>query len=110
MGRLVERAEVGDGGGEAGGQGDLRLPAEVAGGAGRVIYGTARIVDYSPESGSFIFTVEGSVKVVDVKTGRVLFEKSLKKRATGSSVESARSAAFKSLGRDLGKAIATGLK
>ena len=47
------------------------------------------------------------IKVVDLNDKKVLFQKQLKKSYTGATLEAARTAAFKQVGRDMGLRIAT---
>ena len=58
-------------------------------------------------SGRFIVKASGSIKVLELKTKKVLFQQQLKKTYTGATLEAARAAAFQQLGRELGLRIAT---
>ena len=76
----------------------------------RAIFGTARIADTVQEGQTIIIQVSGSVKVVELATGKVLLAVNKSKRAQGSNVAAALSTAFKKLGEDLGQAIANQLR
>jgi hypothetical protein len=88
----------------------LALLKKNAGGAERAVYGSAQAGEAEKSGSRYIVKATGSVKVVDLATGNILFEKTLSRNGLGSSPESARGAAFKQLGRELGKALAAGVK
>jgi hypothetical protein len=79
-------------------------------GVKRAIVGTAAVEDAYQDQGRHIVKVNGTVKVLDLRSKKVIFEQQLKKTYTGSTLASARSAAFKQLGKTLGLRIATGTK
>ena len=76
----------------------------------RAIFGTARITDTVQEGQTIIIQVSGSVKVVELATGKILLAVNKSKRAQASNVAAALSTAFKKLGEDLGQAIANQLR
>jgi hypothetical protein len=88
----------------------LALLKKNAGGAERAVYGSAQAGEAEKSGSKYIVKATGSVKVVDLATGDILFEKTLSRNGLGSSPERARGAAFKQLGRELGKALAAGVK
>lgn len=75
----------------------------------RIIFGVASISEFSEDGGNYIVKVSGTVKAADLQTGEILFTGSSFKRSRGSNTQSALSAAFKGLGRELGKEMAAGL-
>ncbi len=88
----------------------LALLKKNAGGVERAVYGSAQAGEAEKSGSKYIVKATGSVKVVDLATGDILFEKSMSKSGLGNSAQSARSAAFKQLGKELGKALAAGVK
>ncbi len=77
---------------------------------GRAIYGTARIANHEQDGSTFIVTVNGSVKVVDLLEEKVLLTVNRTKRAQGSNTATALSAAFKNLGEEMGDYIKNNLR
>ena len=77
---------------------------------GRAIYGTARIANHEQDGSTVIITVSGSVKVVDLLEEKVLLTVNRTKRAQGSNATTALSAAFKSLGEEMGDFIKNNLR
>ena len=75
----------------------------------RIIFGVAAISEFSEDGGNYIVKVSGTVKAADLKTGEILYTGNSFKRSRGSNTQSALSAAFKGLGRELGKEMAAGL-
>jgi hypothetical protein len=86
------------------------LAAGYQGQVQRAIFGAARIADTVQEGQTIIIQVSGSVKVVDLASGKVLLSVNKSKRAQGSSPSAALSTAFKKLGEDLGQAIVNQLR
>jgi len=78
-------------------------------GADRLILGRVSIVSVEERDG-FLVRVGGSVEVYDRNTGVLLFSQEGFKLSQGASSARAISSAFSSLGRDLGAAIARGLR
>jgi hypothetical protein len=76
----------------------------------RVIFGTARIADSDQEGSTIIIQVTGTVKVVELATGKVLLTANRSKRAQGGNASAALAAAFKMLGEDFGQTIANQLR
>jgi hypothetical protein len=76
----------------------------------RVIFGTASIADTAQEGTTIIIQVTGTVKVVELATGKILLTANKSKRAQGSNASAALAAAFKALGVELGKAVANQLR
>jgi hypothetical protein len=76
----------------------------------RVIFGTARISESAQEGNTLILQVTGTVKVLELATGKILLTVNRAKRAQGGNASAALAAAFKMLGEDLGKAIASQLR
>jgi hypothetical protein len=76
----------------------------------RIVYGTARVEGTTAGSGVFAATVNGSVKVADVKTGVVLLTVSRTGSAEASTAAAAVSAALAKLGEDVGQEIVTRLR
>ncbi len=69
----------------------------------RLIYGTAGIVGFQEEKGMYMVKVSGDIKVVDLRTGSVLYTSGTRfKTAIGSNVTSAMSVAFKQFGKEVG--------
>jgi hypothetical protein len=75
-----------------------------------VIFGTARISESAQEGNTLILQVTGTVKVLELATGKILLTVNRSKRAQGGNASAALAAAFKMLGEDLGKAIANQLR
>ncbi len=76
----------------------------------RLLFGTAGIVGFQEEKGMYTVKVSGDIKVVDLKTGSVLYSSGTRfKTAIGSNVNSAMSAAFKQFGKETGTLIANTL-
>ena len=76
----------------------------------RAIYGTASIANHEQDGQFVIIQVTGSLKVVELESGKILLSLNRSKRATGSSASAALSAAFKTLGQDFGQLIMNGLR
>ncbi len=85
----------------------IRLVQGKAPGMVRAVVGTASVDNSFKDQGRFIVRAVANVKVVDLKEKKVLFQKQLKKSYTGATLDAARTAAFKQLGRDMGLRIAT---
>jgi hypothetical protein len=97
----------------AGRSDDQVIPALSAGYGGqveRVIFGTGRIADTVQEGQTVIIQVSGTLKVVELASGKVLLAVNKTKRAQGSNAAAALSTAFKKLGEDLGQAIVNQLR
>lgn len=76
----------------------------------RLIFGNAGIVAFQEEKGMYTVKVSGTIKVVDLETGRILYSSGTRfKTAIGSNVNSAMSAAFKQFGKEIGRNIANTL-
>jgi hypothetical protein len=86
------------------------LSAGYRGQVERAVYGTARIADTVQEGQTIIIQVNGTVKVVELATGKVLLTVNKSKRAQGSNASAALATAFKKLGEDLGQAIVNQLR
>ncbi len=86
------------------------LSAGFGGQVERAIFGTACIADTVQEGQTVILQVSGTVKVVELASGKVLLAVNRIKRAQGSNVSAALSTAFKKLGEDLGQAIVNQLR
>jgi hypothetical protein len=86
------------------------LSAGYGGQVERAIFGTARITDTVQEGQTIIIQVSGTVKVVELGSGKVLLAVNKSKRAQGSNASAALSTAFKKLGEDLGQAIVNQLR
>lgn len=71
----------------------------------RVIFGTARIDEFSESGENYIVKVNGTVKAADLDSGEVLYSSSAFKRSRAGTTRSAVSAAFKSLGREFGEEL-----
>lgn len=67
----------------------------------RIIIGTAKLDEFSKDGNNVIVKVRGAIKVYDLETGRLIASVEGFKRARGSSVDSALSGAFTSLGESL---------
>jgi hypothetical protein len=76
----------------------------------RLIYGVIRIADFSEDEDYFLIKVEGTVKVADLATGTILLSESGSKWSRGSNTVSVISAAFKSIGHELGRALVSQLQ
>ncbi len=76
----------------------------------RVVFGTARISESVQEGSTLILQVTGTVKVLELSTGKILLTVNRSKRAQGGNVPAALAAAFKMLGEDLGKEITSQLR
>jgi hypothetical protein len=76
----------------------------------RAIFGTAQILDERKDGSKYIVKVTGTVKVVDIKSGKILFEKTITKSGLGGSLDAAKNSALKTVGKELGKAVARGLQ
>ena len=72
----------------------------------RLVFGSAVIGGFEEDEGSYIVKVEGSIKVVDLLTGQVLYSERKIKSARATSSRSAVSAAFRGLGKAFGEEIA----
>jgi hypothetical protein len=86
------------------------LSAGYRGQVERAIFGTARIADTVTEGQTIIIQVSGTVKVVELASGKVLLAVNKIKRAQGSNPSAALATAFKKLGEDLGQAIVNQLR
>jgi hypothetical protein len=71
----------------------------------RVVFGTAQISDHSQDGQTVIIQVTGTVKVVELATGKILLTVNKSKRAQGTNASAALATAFKKLGEDLGTAL-----
>lgn len=71
----------------------------------RVIFGTARIDEFTESGDNFIVRVSGTVKAARLDSGEILYSSSAFKRSRAGSTRSAVSAAFKSLGREFGEEL-----
>lgn len=99
--------------GTVAGRTDSQVIASLGGFQGeveRVLFGTAQITDTVQENGTIIIQVSGTVKVVELSSGKVLLTVSRSKRAQGANAYAALGTAFKKLGEDLGQAVAGGLR
>jgi hypothetical protein len=76
----------------------------------RVAFGTACISESVQEGSTLRLQVTGTVKVLELSTGKILLTVNRSKRAQGGNVPAALAAAFKMLGEDLGKEIASQLR
>ncbi|MBN1798641.1 MAG: hypothetical protein JW822_08680 [Spirochaetales bacterium] len=79
-------------------------------GVERAIFGTAQILDERKDGSRYIVKVTGTIKVVDIASGKILFEKTIIKSGLGSSLNAAKNSSFKAVGKELGKAVARGLQ
>lgn len=86
-----------------------RLSGQYRGSLNRVVFGTAQISGFEESGGNFIVRVEGTVKVFDLETGRVLLTDSKIRTSRGTNANSAISAAFKGLGNTLGETLVNSL-
>ncbi|MBN2352823.1 MAG: hypothetical protein JXD23_09675 [Spirochaetales bacterium] len=86
------------------------LVLKKAAAARRAVVGTASMESSYRDQDSYIITVSGTVKVIDLKSKKIVYEKSLRKKYVGTTLEAGRSAAFKQLGRELGLKIAAEAK
>ncbi|MBN1523398.1 MAG: hypothetical protein JW904_02840 [Spirochaetales bacterium] len=71
----------------------------------RAVIGNAAVDSYYLDGTRYILKVRGTVKVLDLVTGELLYEKTLTKSVTGVNLESTRLTAFKQLGKELGQKI-----
>lgn len=71
----------------------------------RAVIGSAKISGFERSKGNYIVKVTGSVRVVDLATGRVLFSTTRLKLSRANRAASAISAAFKGLGTSIGDEI-----
>jgi len=76
----------------------------------RAIFGTAQILDERKDGSKYIVKVTGTIKVVDIASGKILFEKTIQKSGLGSSLNAAKNSSFKTVGKELGKAVARGVQ
>lgn len=92
-------------------EGDLldRLRADLAGRYERVIFGFTRIVSFEEADGAVIVQVSGEARSADLSDGTILYSANSSSRARGSSQTGTISAAFKTLGKNLGEAIVNNL-
>lgn len=92
-------------------EGDLldRLKADLGGRYERVIFGYARIVSFEEADGAVIVQVAGEARGAELSTGTILYSASTSSRARGSSQTGTISAAFKTLGKNLGEAMVNNL-
>jgi formiminotetrahydrofolate cyclodeaminase len=86
-----------------------RIAAAYGGQIERVIFGVGSISEFSESEGSYIVKVNGTVKAAELAGGEILYTGSSFKRSRGSNTQSALSAAFKGLGRELGTEMAAKL-
>ncbi len=76
----------------------------------RLIFGTAGIASFQEEKNMFTVKVSGDIRVVELKTGNVLYSSGTRfKTAIGSNASSAMSAAFKQFGKEIGRIMANTL-
>jgi hypothetical protein len=87
-----------------------RLIKNNTAGIERAIFGTGQILDERKDGSRYIVKATGTVKVVDIESGKILFEKTIIKSGLGSSLNAARNSALKTVGKELGKAVARGLQ
>ncbi len=71
----------------------------------RMIFGTAEISSFEEGNGAFTVKVTGSLKAVELATGKILFSSSEQKRAIGGNNAGTISAAFNSLGKIYGEKL-----
>jgi hypothetical protein len=67
------------------------------------------IESFDENNGNYLVKVAGTVKVVELSTGAILFSERLFKRSRGSNSAGAISAAFRLLGMEIGATIASRL-
>jgi len=77
---------------------------------GRLILGQAYVDSVSQDSGRFLVRVNATVKVFDLVSERLLYEKTILKSSTGTNLASALYAAFKAAGIELGKRLAAEIR
>lgn len=85
------------------------LQAAAGESAERVVYGVVGIESFDEDNGNYLVKVAGTVKVVELPTGAILFSERLFKRSRGSNSSGAISAAFRLLGMEIGATIASRL-
>jgi len=76
----------------------------------RAVYGTARISDHQQDGDFVIIKVTGSIKVVEIESGKILLSVTKSKRAQGTNTSTALSSAFKKLGEDIATNILNNLR
>ena len=82
------------------------LGAHAAKGSERIIYGTARVLEYDAVSGYEMARVAAEVSLLDIVTHEIIRTWQLQRSGTGNSREAARLNAFTQLGRSLGDIVA----
>jgi hypothetical protein len=76
----------------------------------RLIFGSAYISDFKDEGARYTVQVTGSVKAADLPSGIILYDSgTVSKSANGQNLQSAISAAFKEIGRHVGKELSSQL-
>lgn len=84
----------------------IRKAADQYGGIiDRIIFGIARIEEFTESGGGFIVKVSGTLTAADLSSGKILYSASVFKRSRAGTAQSAMAAAFKSLGRDFGETL-----
>ena len=76
----------------------------------RLIYGVIQIADFSEDEDQYLIKVEGTVKVADLASGTLILSESGSKWSRGNNTVSVISAAFKSIGHELGRALVSQLQ
>jgi hypothetical protein len=76
----------------------------------RLIYGVIQIADFSEDEDQYLIKVEGTVKVADLASGTLILSESGSKWSRGNNTVSVMSAAFKSIGHELGRALVSQLQ
>ncbi len=76
----------------------------------RVVFGYAKISGYEQDKDVTIVKVRGTVKVIELKSGKILLTVTKSKSAIGTKVSTALSTAFKKLGEDLAREIVNKLQ
>ena len=71
----------------------------------RVVYGIVAIQKFT-EGDGYVVQVGGTMHVVDLQSGRMLYTRTLSTRSRANNASSAISAAFQSIGRTFGRDIA----
>lgn len=75
----------------------------------RAAFGVMSIAEFEETDGSFLVKVSGTLKVADVKSGRIIYTKTQSKRSRANNSLRAISAAFKGLGQEFGDILAAEL-
>jgi hypothetical protein len=76
----------------------------------RLLIGTVRIVEIKKSSGKFLAKAAGSVKVLEIATGDLLFSDQMEKSGLGNNEDDASSRAYKEIGKLLGKSVRNNLR